>query len=395
MSKQYFLLITCTVGYGHQAAAMNVEQSLRQNHPGIEVIRLDTRQYFPPGVGTISDQWDTQIRKGRLGVSQVVKAQGPYEAFCELFLDRRLTRDILKLFTEHEIIAVYDTQPMFTPTLYKAFSKACAGRPFVYHKIFTDLPTPRNYSFFSGIKRIRFVDDLQLRIHAPEPMLAPHESAESFWKTHCKLPAIHIDETFALPVHPNYLNRPNDVNLLNVAVEPEWKLQLPLPDNAYVTTLMLGSQGVNAIYDYAMQYLEQLQNRQPDQPHYFFVACSKNEGLYNALQNLLITHPLHQNTAHRIIPLKMQDMNAVASLMWRSNQIIIRSGGISSLEQLALGRARIDNPPKLWIHSGYKGNDPAALLNHIYTWERGNAEYLMKFSGANVTAPQLIDFFDI
>jgi hypothetical protein len=393
MSRKYFLLITCTVGYGHQAAAMNVEQMLRQQHPDVEVLRLDTRQYFPPGVGTISDQWDRQIRKGRLGVSQVVKAQGPYEAICELFFDGRLTRDILKLFDEHEIIAVYDTQPMFTPTLYKAFSKVCTDHDFTYHKIFTDLPTPRNYAFFAGIKRIRFVDGLQLRIHAPEPMLAPQESAASFWKTHCKLPAAHIDDTFALPIHPNYLNRPIDPNLLNVTVEPEWKLQLPLSDNAYVTTLMLGSQGVNAIYDYAMQYLEQLQHHQPEQAHYFFIACSKNDLLYNSLQSLLATHSLHQNTPHRIIPLRMQHMGAVASLMWRSNQIIIRSGGISSLEQLALSRARADNPPKLWIHSGYKGNDPDALLNHIYTWERGNAEYLMKFSGANVTAPQLIQFF--
>jgi hypothetical protein len=155
---------------------------------------------------------------------------------------------------------------------------------------------------------------------------------------------------------------------------------------------MLGSQGVNAIYDYALTYLEQINVAQPEQPHYFYIACSKNQKLFESLQTLLADHPLHRETPHRIIPLTMQSMDAVASLMWRSNQMIIRSGGISSIEQLALAQAR-QEPRVLWIHSAHKGSDPEACLKHTYSWERGNAEYLMEHLGAKMTAPQLIDFF--
>lgn len=395
MSKKYVLLITCTVGYGHQAAAMNIEQALRRENPEIEILLLDTRQYFPSLVGKLSDQWDNQLRKGRFSISEVVNFQGPYEYFYEWFLDRRLSRDILKLFEQYPIDTVYDMQPVLTHIIYKAIAKACQKnqRTVPYHKILTDLPTHRNLSYFTGLKQTKIQPQTPLKIHAPDPLLRAGETTESFWRKHCKLPSSHLDETYALPVNPHYLQKPSNPNTLTIKVESEWKIDLHLSDDIYVTSLMMGSQGVNIIYDYVLRYLDQLEKTQPKQPHYFFIACSKNEALYNSLRELLINHPLHQTTPHRIIPLRMQTMDAVASLMWRSDQIIIRSGGISSLEQLAISRGRKDNPPKLWIHSGYRGEDPGALLNHIYTWERGNAEYLMQFSGAKVTTPKMIEFF--
>lgn len=394
MSKDCILLISCSVGYGHQAAAANVEATLRDQHPGIEIIKLDTRQYFPPGVGKISDQWDALIRKGRFSVSQIVQVQGPYEAFYARFLDWRLSRDLAHLFKTHHITAVYDTQPMFTPIFYKAFSKACAKRTLVYHKILTDLPTPRNASFFCGIQRIEPKDNVTLKIHAPAPLLTPDQTVENFWKTHCHLPAEHIEQTFALPVHPGYSRPPTDLQRPTIQIHHDWQISLPLPSDAYVTTLMLGSQGVDAIYDYATRYLEQIEHASLKQPHYFFIACSKNKALYDSLNNLLNQHPLHKDTAHRLIPLTMQTMDALSSLMWRSNQVIIRSGGISSIEQLALAQARQNHAPKVWIHSGYKGDNPDDLLKHTYAWERGNAEYLIHHLGAKMTAPQLIKFFD-
>lgn len=395
MSKDCILLITCSIGYGHQAASANVEAALRRDNPNIEVIKLDTRDYFPPGVGRLSDQWDNFIRKGRFSVSKVVQFQGPYEAFYGYFLDWRLSRYLAKLFKTHHITAVYDTQPMLTPILYSAFAKACPARTLEYHKVLTDLPTARNSSFFCGIQRANRRENVQLKIHAPEPMLAPNETPESFWKTHCNLPLSHLEQTFAYPVHPGYLQPPADLHAPTIEIDPSWNISLPLPNNAYVTTLMLGSQGVNAIYDYANNYIKQLEAAQPDRPHYFFIACSKNKALYHLLETLLSNHPLHQHTQHRIIPLTMQTMDALSSLMWRSDQIIIRSGGISSLEQLCLARARTNNPPKVLIHSGYKGDEPDDLLKHTYAWERGNAEYLMKHLSAHMTAPQLIEYFGV
>lgn len=394
MQKNTALLITCGVGYGHLAATMNIEQALRREDPNIHILHVDTRDYFPSFVKRVSDQWDSQMRKGHFSISQIVELQGPYELFYARFLDRHLSRDIAKLFQENHITAVYDMQPVLTAILYRAVAKACEGRTITYHKILTDLPTSRNQSYFTGIKQIRHVPHVPLKIHAPHPLLAPGETLESFWQSHCRLASSCVDTTYALPVNHQYLRAPQSPDVLHLAVNPEWELALPLPSHAHVTSLMLGSQGVNAIYDYATRYLEQLEAHQPDRPHYFFIACSKNQALYDSLRDLLFTHPLHRETPHRIIPLTMQTMDSVASLMWRSNQVIIRSGGISSLEQLAIAQGRKDNLPKLWIHSGYKGNHHEDLLKHTYSWERGNAEYLMHHLGAQMTAPQLIKFFE-
>jgi hypothetical protein len=391
MDKNSVLLISCSIGYGHQAAALNVEQRLRKQNPNVNILTLDTREYLSPLASVVSNQWDVQIRKGNLMVSQIVQGQGFYETVYGLFFNKRLRQKIQSLFQQHAITAIYDTQPLFTPILYKLFSQQVQAQPMTYHKIFTDLPTPRNASFFGGIKRSRLNDQLSFKIHAPAPLLAPEQNQESFWQKHCGLSATQIETSFALPVHESYIQPPADPNALHITLAPEYASVLPLPENAYVTTLMLGSQGVNAIYDYAIHYLAQLKNKSPSQPHYFFIACSKNQALYEELQELLARVP--SPSPHRIIPLTMQTMDSLASLMWRSNQIIIRSGGISSLEQLALAQARKNNRATLWIHSSYKGSDPKALLKHTYAWERGNAEYLMKHLGARMTAPQLIDFF--
>lgn len=388
MPKKCVLLITCSVGYGHQAAAMNVEEALRVENPDLEIIRLNTRDYFPAFIGKLSDQWDSQMRKGHFSISQIVNIQGPYEAFYEKFLDSRLSEDMNQLLKDHPISEVYDTQPMFTPIFAKAISKASRNGIIFYHKILTDLPTPRNSSFFTGIWRAKKEGTLSLRVHAPEPMLKSQETAEAFWQKHCGISADQLEQRFAFPVHPDYLNLPKNPHSL--AIKTEYPVQLP--PEAFVTTLMLGSQGVNAIYDYALAYLNQIEVANPSQPHYFFIACSKNQALFDKLQTLLDSHPLHRDTAHRIIPLTMQTMDAVASLMWRSNQVIIRSGGISSIEQLALAKTHLTER-KLWIHSAYKGQDAEGCLGHTYAWERGNAEYLMSQLGAEMTAPQLIRFF--
>lgn len=393
MEKSSVLLITCSVGYGHLAAAKNIEQRLHATNPGLKVHYLDTREYFPRGVGEISDQWDNQMRKGNFAVSLVSHVQRPYEAFYDYFLDHRLTRDLIKLCREENIDTVYDMQPVFTASLYKAVAQARGGQGCTYHKILTDLPTSRNKSYFMGIDRLRLQEDLPFKLHSPQPLLSQNQTEESFWRQHCKLPPVHLESTFALPVHPDYLTMPAEINQLKIEIDPHWNLQLPLPSDSFVTTLMLGSQGVNAIYDYVTSYLAQIQKHQPSQQHYLFIACSKNEALYRSLQELLDQHLLHRTTNHRVVPLRMQSLEAIASLMWRSNQILIRSGGISSLEQLALAQGRPDRP-KLWIHSGYKGHEPSALIDYTYAWERGNAEYLIHHLGAQMTAPQLVKFFE-
>jgi len=356
MDEKHVLLITCTIGYGHDAAAQNISNRLKQDNPSIQIHTVDTANFLYPLKQYTAVLWNQSVRKGRAMMSFMEWVESYYEKFYNRFLKHFLQKHLSALFSEYAIDTIYDTQPLFTPIIQEAFVNAYPEQTLYYHKIFTDLPTKDAQHFFSSIRQLKEYPSLIFKVHACQPYLEESETVESFWSKHCHISHTAIDANYALPVNEHYLTQPENINHITVELDAPWPQQynLSLQNNsitiepdAHVCTLMLGSQGVDAVYDYCQAYLEQMKDKGSTTPHYFMIACARNENLYQRIATLITQT---QTNNHIILPLKMQSLENIASLMWRSNTVIIRSGGLSCIEQIAL-RQQHTQPPKLFIHA--------------------------------------------
>lgn len=388
MSAKHIILITCTIGYGHEAAAQNLTKRLKQDNPGVMVHRVDTAPFIYPLKEHSATLWNQSVRKGRFVMSFLEWAESYYESFYNIFLRWPLQKYLSNLFKLHSIDAIYDTQPLFTPIIKNVAAKY-GKQDLQYHKVFTDLPTKDAQHFLSSIKKIKKNPPIDFKVHALTPALDVGETIESFWAEQARLHPSQIQSTHALPVNAQYLTKPNNPDAIDILIEKPWG-EVNVEANAYVTTVMLGSQGVDAVYGYTQAYLEQVAQCQSQAPHYLFIACSRNEKLYQRINDLIEQSPCH---GHKIIPLRMQTLEGIASLMWRSDRVIIRSSGLSCMEQIAL-RDKRETPPQLFIHSPHPKHDNAnALLNATHGWEHGNAVYMIQHHQAEMTTPHGIRFF--
>ncbi len=416
--SQSVLLITCSAGHGHTIATENIKKRLLAENPNLNIITLDVSTYILAPLGSkINTFWDFNMRHGTRLMSFLPKllVLTHYETFYEKFLANNLKKKITGILQENNIQTIYDAQPIFTNLMLNTLASTQAGKNCTYHKILTDLPTRLNQHFLPNIKRIQHKKNVEFKLHAQTPMESAGQSAADFWQQHCNLNTEQISSTFATPVNAEYLVIPKNnhniaVNILAPLVKHyqlEYKNgQLHIPDNAKVTTLMLGSQGLCVIPDYVDAYIEQAKQKHVDTPHIFFVACSKNATLYEQLEQKILQKNIKQNLPnHLLIPLPMQDPSTIAYLMWRSQQAVIRPSGLSCLEQLAMAQTRkqsgIENSPKIWVHVPYNKTLPefdtaaerdACLIKRSFGYERGNAEYLLAHLEAHLATPCSIKF---
>ena len=104
--------------------------------------------------------------------------------------------------------------------------------------------------------------------------------------------------------------------------------------------------------------------------------------LLHKIYNLICSVEEYPNKL-TIIPLPFQDDTIIAPLFSRSNATFTRSGGITSLELMAVARGSI------WIHM--EQHSDSKLLRKPYpymvSWERGNAFYLYSIKGAQFITP--------
>ncbi len=403
----HVLFITCSSGNGHMVATHNIQSGILAEHPDTTVHVLDIINYLYPLKPIIVDLWNAGIRQDSFLTHYLSRTIGFYEFFYHHFFGKKLANDLKKLFKSYPIETVIDTQPVFTPFLISQTASA-ATTPITYHKVLTDLPVNAHHPFFTGIKKRNRFKNLSFFLHSTPPLINANDNEAQFWQAHCNIDHEHIKTTWGKPVHPAFKKTPQDHNTVDVKLDLHLAThyhfpltsQLIIPENAYVTTIMMGSQGLEAIENYFDKIVETFSHAVLEKPHYFFIACSRNESLFsNLLQKCL---QLPRNNHLKMIPLEMQAPENVASLMWRSQTILLRASGLSCMEQLAMNEtaalAGIDFKPKRFIHSHCKRTIPkqlnhieqqAFLLSHSVGHEKGNALYLQKKLGAIITRPDL------
>lgn len=408
---EHVLFITCSSGHGHMVATNNIQSEIISKTPDAVFHTLDIVDYLRPFEPIVVDLWNTGIRQDSLIAHLLPRMIGFYEFFYERFMGMKLSNDLQALFDGHPIARIIDTQPMFTPLLIKQSAKG-SKMPVAYHKVLTDLPVNAHHPFFSGIRKRKDFDNLDFFMHGAPPLTLPHDTPEEFWRNHCNVGPEHCSSAWGTPVHAAFKTIPNDRHTVNVRLNPELAAHvglpatgtITLPADAHVTTLMMGSQGLEVINDYYKKIQQSLAGKILVEPHYFFIACSRNSELFNNLLKESLKDAKN-NPYLKIIPLEMQPPESVAQLMWRSQMIILRASGLSCIEQIAMDetarRAGMDFNPVRLIHSHCKKTvsaqltpeqKSAFLLNYSYGHEKANSIYLQQKLGAVLTRVDILDF---
>ena len=406
---QHILFITCSSGHGHTVATHNIKAELALKHPDATVHMLDMVNYFYPVKPIIVNLWNAGIRQDSLIAHYLPAAVGVYEFFYDYFFGQKLASDIQALFSAYPIDTVIDTQPVFTPFLVRQMA-AATQTPVTYHKVLTDLPVNKTHPCFSGIKKRAHFDNVTFLLHSNKPLATKKKHQAHFWEKYCKINPVDVHSRWSKPVHTAFKQLPNNMNNVQVNIHPKLASyyglsstnNLSLPENAQVTTLMMGSQGLEAIEEYFNGIWENYSNQLLNVPHYFFVACSRNHALFDHLMQKCLRNR-EKNSNLYIIPLEMQTPENIASMMWRSQTIILRASGLSCMEQLAMDEtakaAGVPFSPKRYIHSHCKRKVPsglneaeqsAFLLSHSVGHEKANSIYLNVILGAMLTRADLI-----
>lgn len=409
--SEHILFITCSSGQGHMAATQNIKTEISSQNPSAQFHTLDIINYLYPVKPIISDLWNAGIRQDSSLAHLLPKVNSIYEFFYERFLQKKLVSDLKKLFDTYNITQVIDTQPIFTPLLIQESAAQANGQPsFAYHKVLTDLPVDGHHPFFPGIKKRKHFDNLRFFLHGAQPLVPPSQSEAVFWQDHCNIKTEHLSNVWGKPVHRAFKHVPEDPNRIHVQIHPALATHLGLPsmqpltvqNNASVTTLMMGSQGLDVIRTYFKTLQETYRSQNLEVPHYVFIACSRNENLFRDLLQETLKSDDH---AHKLymIPLEMQPAENVASMMWRSQVIIMRASGLSCIEQLAMDEAAkqagFHFKPQRFMHAHCKKVIPARLtpaeqsaflLAHSHGHEKANAIYLQEKLGAILTRVDII-----
>lgn len=394
------LVITCSSGGGHITASNSVSSRLTQ--AGHQVITLDIAPFFYPVQKLIIPFWNTGVRHDWRIVHDLDRFLVFYETMYEYCFTRPLTEQLTALIGTHDIRIIYDTQPTFTHLITQIFSRVCTQKGYdgEYHKVFTDLPYPGNRHFLGSLKRCKHPHNVRIYAHAPDTV--PMNITRDFWGDYARLTPTQIKKTFALPVHDLYFDESHrdKAIALHCPLTRYCENSLQATDSGFtlkagtlITTLMLGSQGLDATFQYAKQFLAQAKNTQ--QPALFFVACAKNERLYEKI----FTYANAHNLPHaQVLPLPQISQDILASLMWQSDRHIIRPGGLSCLEQLALRQHPHNANKPLWLHSGmhsltYTLSANPQLIKGCYGHERANAQHMLASTRSAMVIPSTIQFF--
>ncbi len=223
----------------------------------------------------------------------------------------------------------------------------------------TDLPTKGATHFIAALRRLTKKQRLQMVVYC---VGEPDDA----------LLAIDGLQIMALAPDENPMLRPgfrDKATLLNLVTKHEIKLTYEDEGNKtsrtieldeQVASIMLGSLGGNASADYIQPLLEK------GCAHIFIFGAKNNHGVKNIIEKLT---PENQK---KIIALGYQEDCTIAQIATRSNYMITRSGGLCTMELMAI--PIIPNKTILIHHK----NPPAGSHTHTpltsgLPWEDGNA----------------------
>lgn len=416
-----------------QAAKAQAVKAVKEN-PAVRVIEQDilidwVGKYFGK---TFVYIWNISQKKGNLTILNFLSKNVPTAdvvLWPYIFL-----RAFFTLLREN-VDRVVDTQPLGTPAIIKAMQcvQKITNKPLKLEKIVTELPTERVIHFFKPIKKLSKDNRARLTLISTAPLLKRRQTAETFWQHYCGLNEREICyKTFPLrPAFDKYhqiessFPSPMKIEIKVGSYEEKHliantikkgtlrteiyrdKIKISIEPSDKVSTILLGSQPAEeATIKYVKNYMKMMQHiaastakgkRQALYPsskpfplnrHLLFVFC--NHHIAHKATLLRRVHDFIQKVERypkplTIIPMCFQGDEVIAPLYYRSDATFTRSGGLTSMELMAVAQGQI------WIHSEvkYEPKTSSDLHKGMPSWESGNATYLKEKKGARLITPAM------
>ncbi|KGP63077.1 protein SdbA, partial [Legionella norrlandica] len=255
--------------------------------------------------------------------------------------------------------------------------------PITIDQYMTDLPSLGCCHFMNNLEELTADQRQFVEIHAVN-MSQPFEQA--YFSKEQGFKAVHNIEPRNNPMIRNgfkdislvkYTDKTKSCDLYFKVYKKERQDALPIENgkqkmtikaHAKVASIMIGSLAANASTD----YVKHLLNKDYD---HIFVFGGLNDSMAKRIDKIINNYPVSQREAMRnkIILLGNQSDIEMAPIMTRSNCVVIRGGGLSVMEQMAMP---IMEDKIVLMH--HEDNNNAPLTSGL-SWEDGNTDKLIEY----------------
>lgn len=405
------LILTSSGGSGHIQAAKAKEIEAKHRYPEHRIVIKDLMlDWMGQFLGSyFVRRWNRAQAKGDIAEQKMLIS---YQWLHELIFWIPVFFHAFITLYKHNIEIIIDTQPNFTASIMKAARLVMflKKRKICVEKIVTELPTPYCSHFFDPIKHLSKADRKYLDLIAFYPLL---EDGRSFWSKTCNLPSYRIryNEPPLRPTFQKYMQNKEEKSPLTLQIQihssEEAKLieetlkrgkksykisntllEYTILPEERVYTLMLGSiPAESTTLRYIRHILKTLRKLPSEASSYhLFVFCNAHKGgsksLLRKVHDLITTFSGYPEKL-TVIPMTFQDDGVIAPLFYRSDATFTRSGGLTSMELMAVAKGQI------CIHS--EANDPTLAHHGMPKWEFGNAYYLQEKCGAKILTTECFE----
>ncbi len=413
------LIVTSSGGGGLIQTANAKTQEVLKEDLESKIIRKDLLMDLNAIGNFAINVWNKSQRNGNVKVLEIFIF---LQKFAEIVLWPKIFVWIFSCLIKENIDRVIDTQPLGTSAIVKAirFFNFIKKKKVLLEKVIVDLPTNKATHYFRTIKRLSSKDKNVIRVVTIPPLLEKGETSAQFWQRHCGMSESKIayQEYFIREGFHPYQKKMREINDYSLQVHFKNPEEFSLMQKTYqkgagkakildgsaeflikmedlLITILLGSQpAFEGTIGYVKRMLEIASKMSfRTKKCYIFAFCSDHypgqDSLYRRLQDLIVK--MEDYPANFVVvPISFQDEKTIASLFFRSDASITRSGGQTSMELMGVMKGQI------WIHSEAKKVKSGRgcredLLKGIPGWEAGNACYLEEKRGAKIITP---DYFE-
>jgi hypothetical protein len=410
--KKNILIITSSGGGGLKQAAKSVYQKIEKEEPNANIFVKDVLRDWMKGFGWASSYYNWTQRKGYVFLQQsFVNLQKYADGVFWLPLFFIILRTMFK----YEIDEIYDTQVVGISAMIKAarLYGHCKKKKVLTKRIVIDLPTDKCTHFFANVKRLSKKDRSFFSLVSIKPLLKKGQTPDEFWLKNCNLLEKDVVYDY-FPVRAafrNYMGLPRCIEPFSISIRTKHKEEQLIiekllekkvtpvtfshesstftiaPQDQVVAVLFGTHPTQEAMYQYIDQFLQiaKLETKKM----YLFMFC--NDYAPKSIFTWLIDsmkEKIDQVESLIIVPMSFQQEDVIASLFYRSNLTITRSGGSTIMELMAISHG------ENWIHSQRKKKNSEEklsykqLLKGIPAWEAGNADYMHHYYDAKIVTPQ-------
>ncbi len=231
------------------------------------------------------------------------------------------------------------------------------------HQYMTDLPTHGAVHFFNALSTLSPEQQQQMKLYGvgmKEEIIQDFFPQGHQFNAICDIPAAEnpmVRSGFKDPML-DYSSKFDEQVSITLAGEAQ---PYVIEKDEKIASIMLGSQASKDTIEYIETMLENGTNR-------VFVFGGQSPAIQDGINEIISRHPEYKS---RIIPLGNQGDKEIAPLMSRSNLVVIRGGGLSVMEQLAMNH---NKEQTVLVHHA---NSTKEELTSGISWEDENVALLV------------------